>query len=301
MNDAPDPATLTSPVHIRKGALVKAVAFLLVPLATVLARNERASSSETGTPVWKPLFQGVDYTPITRSVPEPLSAHAVRIDLKDPDIRFLVTPSNAERDKETDGLKTTTFLTKHGCQLAINASPYSPIGDTEGEPRDVLGLSASEGDVYSSAHGAWGALIITKDNQARIETPPFETGDVHNAVGGFHLLLKDGENVGTDSEKHPRTAVGLSKDGRYLFLLVIDGRQPGYSVGTSTAETASILQSLGAHDGLNLDGGGSTTMAFDAGNGEVKTLNRPIHMHLPGVERISANHLGVFAKPLAKE
>lgn len=260
-----------------------------------------ADTAETHAHHWAPLFKGIDYLQFTRETPEPLSAHALRIDLKDPDIRFFVTPQNGERDKETDGLKATTFLEKHGCQAAINATPFSPDGETEGEPRDVLGVAVSEGDVYSNPHGEWGALLITKNNEARIETPPFKTGDIYNAVGGYHLLLKDGENIAEDDEKHPRTAVGLSKDKRCLFLLVVDGRQSGHSIGASTTETAELLKSLGAHDALNLDGGSSTVMVIDQGNGKAKIVNRPIHRHLPGTERITANHLGVFAKPLSQE
>lgn len=286
-------------------SLVRRQAGPLAALAVLVALFWVAVSpvpaAEEPTHAWQPLFKGIDTLSLTQETPEPLSAYAVRIDLKDPDVRFFVTPQNGEHDRETDGLKTTTFLKKYGCQVAINASPYSPEGETEGEPRDVLGLSVSEGDVYSPAHGEWGALLITKDNKARIETPPFDTADVYNAVGGFHLLLKGGENVGTIGEKHPRTAVGLSQDKRYLYLLVIDGRQPGYSLGASTSDTAAMLRALGAYEALNLDGGGSTTLVFDAGNGDAKVVNRPIHQHLPGNERVSANHLGIFAKPLQEK
>ncbi|MEA3365262.1 MAG: phosphodiester glycosidase family protein, partial [Candidatus Hydrogenedentes bacterium] len=259
------------------------------------------SSAEIQVQPWKPLFKGIDCLHLHRETPEALCAYAVRIDLNDPDIRFFVTPQNGDRDKETDGLEATTFLKKYGCQIAVNATPYSPDGEIEGEPRDVLGLAISEGDLYSNAHGEWGALLITKDNRARIETPPFKTDGVYNAIGGYHLLLKDGENVASDDEKHPRTAVGLSKNKRFLYLMVVDGRQSEHSLGASTTQTAELLKSLGAHDALNLDGGGSTVMVVDQGNGEAKTINRPIHRHLPGTERVTANHLGVFAKPLPQE
>jgi hypothetical protein len=275
-----------------------AVALTLAALA--LPASGTTSPGDALESSWKPVYEGIAYKQLTRENPAPLSAHAVRIDLKDPKIRFLVTPANGKRDKETDGLKTSTFLKKHGCQVAINASPFAPVGEDENEPRDVLGLSVSKGDVYSQAHGKWGALLITEDNKARIEQPPFKTEDVYNAVGGFHLLLKDGKNVGTDGDKHPRTAVGISKDGRYLYLIVIDGRQTNHSLGASTRETAAMLKSLGAHDALNLDGGGSTTLVFEGDDGSAKVMNRPVHL-LPGVERVNANHLGVFAQRLKQE
>ena len=46
-------------------------------------------------------------------------------------------------------------------------------------------------------------------------------------------------------------------------MVVVDGRQPGYSVGMTNFELAQALARLGAVTGSALDSGGSTTMAFD--------------------------------------
>jgi hypothetical protein len=61
------------------------------------------------------------------------------------------------------------------------------------------------------------------------------------------------------TDRHPRTAIGSLADGRAL-LVVVDGRQPGRSIGMSLGELARLLVELGAVEGMNLDGGGSTTM-----------------------------------------
>ena len=60
--------------------------------------------------------------------------------------------------------------------------------------------------------------------------------------------------------RHPRTAAGVTRDGRTLLLVVVDGRQPGWSIGATLPELASLLIEAGAWTALNLDGGGSTTM-----------------------------------------
>lgn len=248
---------------------------------------------------WTPVFKGVAYAKLDTRSPRPLKIHAVRIDLRDPDIEFFVTPSNGDRPQETDGLKTSSFLKKYRCQLAINASPFRPVSLREGDPRDILGLSISRGEVYSAEQRGYGALLISKKNKAWIATPPADLSKAYNAVGGFRLLVKDGKNVGKAGPLHPRTAVGITKDGHRLLLLVIDGRQPGYSEGVTTQETAAWLLRLGAHSGLNLDGGGSTALVITDGRGGAKVLNRPIH-GLPGWERVNGNHLGLFAKALEK-
>jgi len=96
-------------------------------------------------------------------------------------------------------------------------------------------------------------------------------------------LVEDGEivagiddvevdtNVGNHSiqGEQPRTAIGVV-DENHLLLVVVDGRQEGYSRGATTTELAEILQDLGATTAYNIDGGGSSTLWFD---GEV--VNSP--------------------------
>jgi Phosphodiester glycosidase/PEP-CTERM motif len=94
----------------------------------------------------------------------------------------------------------------------------------------------------------------------------------------------------------PRTGVGLSKDGRFLYLIAIDGRQAGYSVGTTTSDEAALMLDLGVYEGLNLDGGGSTALV-QAGPGGADLINSPSGSF--GVaERLDGNNLGVFASAL---
>jgi hypothetical protein len=69
--------------------------------------------------------------------------------------------------------------------------------------------------------------------------------------------------------RNARTAVGQLADGR-VVMVVVDGRRPGYSVGMTNFELAQTLVRLGAVTGTGLDGGGSSTMAFDGA-----LLNRP--------------------------
>lgn len=102
------------------------------------------------------------------------------------------------------------------------------------------------------------------------------------AVGGYPVLLRRGAvaaDVDTAGDAklrgvNPRTAVGITAEGVLLFVTV-DGRQPGYSAGTTLRETAELLRALGAVDALNLDGGGSTTMVVRGADGRLGVVNRP--------------------------
>jgi len=277
--------------------------FLLLAAAGCITSAPAADVVEVAAiadfrPDWRPLFRGVDLAAGRLLGDAPQAAYALRVDLHEPGIEFLTTPSNADKPLDTDGRTTSRFLEEFKCQAAVNASPFSPIHEGDGAPKDVLGLSVSRGDAYSGPNDVYGALIITEDNRARIAKPPVDAAGAYNAVGGFGLLLEEGTDAGSNGERHPRTVAGVSKNGRYLYLLVIDGRQGNYSTGATTSETAQWLLRLGAWSGLNLDGGGSTSMVVADESGKAQLVNRPIHNNIPGLERVNANHLGIYATPL---
>ena len=102
-----------------------------------------------------------------------------------------------------------------------------------------------------------------------LQLPPVSEA-ILQLIGGTPRLIRDGsatvewQNEGTDqsfaTDRHPRTAVGFSQDSTKVYFITVDGRQAGYSVGMSLYELADYMLEWGIHQGLNLDGGGSTTM-----------------------------------------
>lgn len=108
-----------------------------------------------------------------------------------------------------------------------------------------------------------------------------------NAIGYEGVMLEKGSSTNTWNEAHPRTAIGFSRDGKKYYLVVIDGRQTDFSVGATTGQVGDILNSLGAFTGMNLDGGGSSSMTV---SGEIK--NTPSD----GSERAVANGIMVTTK-----
>lgn len=268
---------------------------------------------------WTPLFKGVDVATGEADKAEARlqKVSAVRVDLRDPDIEFFSTPSNGARPKETTSETTSEFLVHHGVQVAINANFFEPCC-SPGE-KDLAGLAISRGEVVSpqvAYNSGSSVLLITRDNRASIVSTekPISTAGVWTAIGGSQIVLNQGRKPAAVPETfatlaHPRTAVGLSQDGRYLVLMTIDGRQSGYSMGATLSEVADWLARFGAHDGLNLDGGGSTAMVKAEG-GRAVVLNHPSGAAKPGEaraadlmagakQRSNGNNFGVWAKPLA--
>ena len=129
--------------------------------------------------------------------------------------------------------------------------------------------------------------------------PGWET--VGDAVGGGPVLVRDGAPVFRSNEafttqqlapRHPRSAVGQTADGR-IILVAVDGRAPGYSMGMTTFELAQAMSRLGAVRAMALDGGGSTTLAFDG-----TVLNRPSDgRERPIPTALMLAYSGVYAAP----
>ncbi len=247
---------------------------------------------------WTPIFQGISRAEFALTEPRLVRAFVIKIDLRAKGVEFMATPANGEREGETDAQRTTTFLKTHQLQAAINAGPFAPVVNTEGAGLDISGLQVCRGEVVSPQQkDTYPTLVLTKDNKARIEPVLKKTDGIWNAVSGFSIVLRGGEVVPGGGDLHPRTAAGVSADGRTLYWLVVDGRQEKWSGGAATAELGEWLKAMGCAEGLNLDGGGTSTLVMDFGKGP-QILNRPIHLGIPGLERPSASHLGVKALPL---
>ncbi len=245
---------------------------------------------------WRPVFQGIEVCEASTRQPRPLQARALRVDLRSPGIEFLVTPSNGSEPLEVNARTTSDFLREFKCQAAINGSVFAPFAQTNLQPMNIEGLSLSRGDLYSGPE-QYHSLMLSTNGRAWIARDAASSAGGFNGLSGFYSLLYRGRNEGTHKERHPRSAAGISQDGRWLILLVIDGRQPGYSEGVTTAETAEWMRRLGAFDALNLDGGGSSALVIEGTNGSPVVLNRPSG----GTERRVANHLGIFARKLQEK
>ncbi|MGW6836843.1 phosphodiester glycosidase family protein [Streptomyces sp. NPDC054949] len=103
-----------------------------------------------------------------------------------------------------------------------------------------------------------------------------ESGPVPlEAVGGREALVVAGVPQNHDGEPNdtaaPRTAVGLSRDGRSLRLVTVDGRMRA-SGGLTLTGLGRMMHRLGAHEALNLDGGGSSTLLAALSGATAPTL-----------------------------
>ena len=250
---------------------------------------------------------------------QPIRGWAALVDLRDPRVEIRVTGPHEPRPKEPPRTEAYTentldWLRREGLVLAINTHFFARLDDGKGPvpagiPVYLLGPCRSAGRVVAPGRKdgkASPVLAVTKDRRARIAMlTPRELDKMDAVVSGVSesggksggLLVENGKSLGQTAlpratERHPRTAVGLSADNHTLILVVVDGRQPAWSVGVTLPELADILIKLSAATAVNLDGGGSSSFIFASPGGEQVT-NHPSD----GRWRPVGASLGVYVKP----
>lgn len=244
---------------------------------------------------WQP-HPAVTVSVRTLDTPRPTVISGAVVDLSHPGLEIIT--SQPRDDGRFEARTTQAFVEATDVALGINAHFFTPFTSNhpldfyprEGDPVRAIGFAAADGVVHTSK--LWrGAVIYFGDDGRASVTPPVD--GVWDAVGGRNILVTDGKVAPlTDRGTAPRVGLGIADDGLTLVTAVVDGRQPGYSEGMSLPELAALMIEMGAHDAIELDGGGSATLAV-AGDGGAEVINCPIHTRIPGRQRPVASHLGV--------
>jgi hypothetical protein len=293
-----------------KSRLIRITLFILFLLALLVAgyffyNRERPAP----VPMKETLYDGVTYRRIVHVLPRPMIIHVITIDTKSKNINFLVTPPDAEGEQPLKARTTSQFLAEFHAQIAINGDGFTPWWSHSpadyyphvGDPITPLGFSASNGNVYWKGEnptdvGIEPTLYISRRNVLSFNNKP---DNVYNAISGDRMLIEKNDIVADldNEELDPRTAIGMNRNGRYLYIMVIDGRQPLYSDGATFYELAKLIKAQGAYFAMSLDGGGSSTLVIQGKDNSPKILNSPIDNYIPGRERPVGNHLGIFVEP----
>jgi len=272
---------------------------LLVSSTLICARGEET---------WEGLYRGIDYRK-TRGARK-VVIHQLRVNLEEPELVFLVTPPIEGGDHTNISKKTTRFLKDYGLQIAINGQAYAP-GNIyfEGDPKRMHGIAAFDGQMYGKRRKEQYSFVVFKDRSADIiESEKLEEYEenIHMAISGWTTMGHTDVLV-RDSAVNPyflkddltrmygtsRTIIGITKDKKTLYIVASE-KEAGGVRGLTLRETAELMVELGCERAMNLDGGGSTTLAIEDSNGGAFIVN-----NLWGVEeRAVANHLGIYAARL---
>jgi hypothetical protein len=242
------------------------------------------------------LHPGIVYRRFARSEPRPVVVHMATIALDTPGLQLVPTP--AAPGGCLPARTTSAFLAEARVQLAVNTQFFYPCpgmpAPEELEPGQLLrpvGVYAVAGEQVVERVWHDSTVYIGPDGAVTLYEPPAR---LHHAISGRHRLVEGGRaTAADDGVLAPRVALGLDAERRRMTVVLVDGRQRGYSEGLTLPELGGLLIELGVHDAIELDGGGSATLVALGADGEPEVLNSPIHQRIPGRERPVANHLGV--------
>ncbi|MBN9215071.1 MAG: exopolysaccharide biosynthesis protein [Microbacterium sp. SCN 70-200] len=261
------------------------------------AATDDTADAEASTPVITDTTYTSDAASITvtqytqGSGDDTVTYYVADLDLSDPTVLRSAFANNQFGENITALVSETAEA--NGAVLAVNGDYYGF--------RDS-GIVIRNGVVYRD-DGAREGLVFYKDGTVAIYDETQTTAAELVADGAWNTLsfgpaiVDDGAvidgiddveidtNIGNHSiqGEQPRTAIGVTADG-HILIVVVDGRDPGYSRGVTLTELADIMISLGATTAYNLDGGGSSELWF---NGEV--VNQPSN----GGERATSDILYV--------
>jgi hypothetical protein len=233
----------------------------------------------------------------------PFDYHVLTIDLHNPRVRFVTTPESVTLPRATDPaprhhwMQTTSFARLTHADIAINGNYYEIFHAAH----STCGLTMTDGQAWHSTYedprldcvdsigfGTRGRVTFF-DSRDHLFGPAPEPW-VHDVLTGSPRLLVEGDVVLATHPHHalsrnPRTALGLSRDGATLLMLVVNGRE-GHAQGMTCQEAARTLKSFGAWNAVNLDGGGSSSLYIRREHGLVSSTP-------DGYERPVGNHFGI--------
>ena len=216
--------------------------------AAVLKEAGRAAAKDPlARAGWTRAFAGV----ATRELRvRGLRAQVVAVDLADPRVSLQTNPESQR------GRAVSDFASAHRAEVAINADFFS-----WGSYRPS-GFAMTAGKPWAGTAPDFEGHLAFTGRHAEVRKPYARApGWARNAVSSRPTVLQNGKPVLSDPAKNARSArtgLGLSKDGRVLYLVAVEGRS-GQS-GLTATELGRLLKSLGAHDALALDSGGSAQL-----------------------------------------
>ena len=286
-------ASIIHPVTHRLVRLLASICVAFTCVTATVLCDERVSQP----------YVGIRYIDRTEQSPRPVHMHVVQIDVTAPGVRFALSPPAGPREvvRETtlDYLKASDAQVAINVHFFLPFPSDDPsawivgLGASEGrvysafeapEQRYAIVIDAPAMNIDAGNHASIVHRDTARDDGRHVREPV----TLWNTVSGSAQIVTDG--IATipvyADERHPdglleaggpahysnehswydmttaRTAIGLSRDGRTLTLFTVDGR--GGSDGMRVGEVAdALIHDYGVWNALNLDGGGSTTMALE--------------------------------------
>ncbi len=209
-------------------------------------------------------------------------------------------------NKYTDNTDYPTIFTREWGEYSFGSTEILPVTEIVVEDGKVVEIRENEGAVEIPEDGfvimATGeSAEFLKENLKKKAPVYYEVKyspnieNIEFAITGGTKLIENGiipESFSHDVKgRNPRTVLGTNKEKDKVYLITIDGRS-SKSLGMTLEEVSEFLKAIDINTAINLDGGGSTTMAArKLGEENVSIINTPSG----GQERLVANGVGIVS------
>lgn len=204
--------------------------------------------------------------------------HGYLLTVTDPKKIRLVVPNKRGR-----GEKVSSMVKRTGALAGVNAGGFSDP-NWKGNGFKPMGLVISQGKIfYNGLGGKQSVQIVGIDKNGKMLAGKYSLKElmdlgISEAVSFSPRIIVNGKGLIPSRDQGwgvaPRTVMGQREDGTILFLM-IDGRQPGYSLGATLYDAQEVLLEHGAVIAANLDGGSSTVLVTEGG----EIVNKPASAH----------------------
>lgn len=294
---------------------------LEVPRASVLSDEQLAKMRDTFNQKATAKKFDLSYAKNIKPDVRPMKIYAMRIDLKLSGLCFTGTgrtqgwgnpmPADAGQQIRTYRITTADFMkecrdNRHlNLVVAMNSAPWLPWPPPKGDTRHAnpAGINVSDGVLISDNGDFASAFFVVRKNGKvdivdKIDRKKLD--EYFLVSSGFGIIMKNGEKTGQtatgyDEGLMPRMTYGLDRNRRYLYVVAIDGRQPGWSEGATGNDLFKLFKQLGASDVIDMDGGGSATLCFwDRQKKAPRIFN--MHEYNPKYYRPVGMNMGIYLK-----
>ena len=173
--------------------------------------------------------------------------------------------------KSNRGTKLSEIVKNNKAIAGINAGGFADDGGVGSGNVLCDATIINKKLLYGNKTSKYSLIGLSSDKKLVLGKYTYQqamNAGIESAVEFGPYLIVNVKNQITNASSggiHPRMGIGQKKDGTFIFV-VVDGRQPGYSIGTNLLEMQNIFNRYDAYNAANLDGGSSATMYY---NGKV--------------------------------
>lgn len=263
--------------------------FLLILAVFVIAFSLQTFTAQATRTVgaYSRIYEGIEVATGYADTPRLQRVFVFRVSLRNPNVSLFASHDNGGAAYEVTLQRPDDFMYEHGLKMAANATFWNAA---QSPNADVYGYVVSNGIQVSGPDGTFsGQLYFTSEKIATLRNSTQTGTGVNQGVGGGGQVLTNGVITTGDNSINPYTFYGISQDGKYMIIVAVDGRQPGWSEGCTMPEMAQWLIDFGAYNGMQMDGGGSTGVS----RADIGVWNRPCYGYMRSVAvSLGANSTG---------